>query len=140
VKGEAIAAAQHIPSKYLENILADLRSAGLLRSQRGSSGGYRLARSAESISVADVIRAVEGPLATVRGEPAEELEYLGSAASLQQLWIAVRAALRGVLEQTTIADVAAGRLPAEIRALAEDPESWETTAQRSVRTLLGGED
>lgn len=140
VKGEAIAVAQDIPVKYLESILADLRTAGLLRSQRGASGGYRLARPPETISVADVMRAVEGPLATVRGEPAEELDYDRSVRSLQRLWIATRAALRGVLEQTTIADLADDRLPPQVRSLADDPQSWESTTERSMRALLGDTD
>jgi Rrf2 family protein len=137
VKGEQIAEAQDIPAKYLEAILGDLRTAGLLRSQRGARGGYRLARPADEIAVADVIRAVEGPLATVRGEPAEELAYAESTGSLQELWVAVRAALRHVLEGTTLADVAEGRLPSRVQALAEAPDAWETTAERVSRRLRG---
>jgi Rrf2 family protein len=125
-KGEAIARAQNIPLKFLENILGDLRSAGLVRSQRGSEGGYWLNRPAGEIAIADVIRAVEGPLASVRGRRPEDVEYEGAAASLSQVWIAVRANLRGVVEQVTLADVAAGRLPAEIAKLAKDPEAWVT--------------
>jgi Rrf2 family protein len=123
VKGDALAAAQAIPAKFLENILADLRHARLVRSQRGSDGGYWLARPAEEISLADVIRAVEGPLASVRGEAPEDVEYPGAAADLQDIWIAVRASVRAVVEHVTLADLAAGNLPAEIRRLGEDPDA-----------------
>jgi Rrf2 family protein len=126
MKGEAIAQAQGIPLKFLENILGDLRHAGIVRSQRGADGGYWLARPADRISVADVIRAVEGPLASVRGGPPEEVAYDGAAESLARVWIAVRASLRSVVERVTLADVAAGRLPARISKLAEDPEAWVT--------------
>jgi len=126
MKGEAIAQAQGIPLKFLENILGDLRHAGIVRSQRGADGGYWLARPADQISVADVIRAVEGPLASVRGGPPEDVAYGGAAESLARVWIAVRASLRSVVERVTLADVAAGRLPARISKLAEDPEAWVT--------------
>lgn len=124
VKGEALATAQAIPPKFLENILGDLRHARVVRSQRGAEGGYWLARPADEISVADVMRAVEGPLATVRGEPPEDVGYVGAAEPLQQVWIAVRKNLRAVVEHVTLADVAAGRLPDEVAALARDPEAW----------------
>ncbi len=123
VKGEAIAAAQGIPQNFLENILADLRHAGLVKSQRGAEGGYRLARPAGEVSVADVIRAVEGPLAAVRGEAPEDVSYAGAAAPLQDVWIAVRANLRAVVEHVSLADLAAGRVPGEIARLAEDPDA-----------------
>ena len=126
VKGEALATAQGIPPKFLENILGDLRHARLVRSQRGAEGGYWLARPADQISVADVMRAVEGPLATVRGEPPEDVGYAGAAEPLQQVWIAVRKNLRDVVEHVTLADLAAGRLPDAIAALARDPEAWTT--------------
>jgi len=126
VKGEALATAQAIPPKFLENILGDLRHARVVRSQRGAEGGYWLARPAEEISVADVMRAVEGPLATVRGEPPEDVRYAGAAEPLQQVWIAVRKNLRDVVEHVTLADLAAGRLPDAIAALARDPEAWTT--------------
>jgi Rrf2 family protein len=125
-KGDAIARAQDIPLKFLENILGDLRNAGLVRSQRGAEGGYWLHRPAEEIAVADVIRAVDGPLASVRGGRPEETEYEGAAAPLQEVWIAVRASLRGVLERVTLADLAAGELPDDVRRLARDPEAWTT--------------
>ncbi len=123
VKGDALAAAQAIPAKFLENILGDLRHARLVRSQRGSDGGYWLAHPAEEISLADVIRAVEGPLASVRGEAPEDVEYPGPAKDLQDIWIAVRAAVRGVVEHVTLADLASGNLPAEIRAMGQDPDA-----------------
>jgi len=126
VKGEALAAAQGIPPKFLENILGDLRHARLVRSQRGAEGGYWLARPADEITVADIVRAVEGPLATVRGEPPEDVAYRGAAEPLQQVWIAVRKNLRAVLERVTLADVAAGRLPEHVIELARDPEAWTT--------------
>jgi Rrf2 family protein len=105
VKSERVAAAQEIPQKFLENILLDLRHAELVTSRRGVEGGYALARPAGEISVADVIRAVEGPIATVRGARPEEVEYVGAAARLQSVWLDLRAAMRDVLEQTTLADV-----------------------------------
>jgi Rrf2 family protein len=123
VKGEAIASAQGIPQNFLENILADLRHAGLVKSQRGADGGYRLARPAADVSVADVIRAVEGPLAAVRGEAPEDVSYAGAAAPLQDVWIAVRANLRAVVEHVSLADLAAGHVPGEIARLAEDPDA-----------------
>ena len=125
-KGDAIAQSQGIPLKFLENILGDLRQAGLVRSQRGSDGGYWLNRRPEEITVADVIRAVEGPLAAVRGRRPEDVAYDGPAEPLIQVWIAVRANLRAVVEQVTLADVAAGRLPEHVRELAGDPEAWIT--------------
>jgi Rrf2 family protein len=124
VKGERIATAQAIPLNFLENILSDLRHAGLARSQRGAEGGYWLARAPESIAIADVIRAVEGPLATVRGVPPEETAYGGAAAALQRVWIATRAGLREVLENTSLADVAAGELPSPVDRLVQDDEAW----------------
>ena len=121
VKGDRIATAQEIPVKFLENILVDLRHAGLVASQRGAEGGYWLARPAAEITLADVIRAVEGPLASVRGMRPGTIVYQGSAAPLADVWIAVRAALRAVLEGVTLADLAAGTLPAHIVALASAP-------------------
>ena len=126
VKGDAIAQAQQIPLKFLENILIEMRHAGLVRSQRGREGGYWLARPADEITIADVVRAVEGPLAHVRGEPPETVHYPGPAEALEQVWIAVRANLRAVVEQVTVADVASGTLPDEIIELAKDPDAWVT--------------
>ena len=107
VKGEQLATAQSIPRKFLESILVQLRHEELVASQRGVDGGYQLGRPAEEISVADVIRAVEGPIATVRGTRPEDVEYVGSAAALQPLWLELRSAMRDVLEQTTLADLVA---------------------------------
>ncbi|MCW2724659.1 MAG: transcriptional regulator [Frankiales bacterium] len=126
VKGEALARAQDIPPKFLEGILSTLRRAGLVRSQRGAEGGYWLARPAEDISVADVIRAVDGPLAGVRGLRPEDVSYDGAATALGPVWVAVRANLRLVLEHVSLAQVAGDRLPAKVRRLAADPEAWIT--------------
>ena len=129
VKGEQIALEQQIPLKFLENILLDMRQADLVRSQRGRDGGYWLARAADQISIADVIRAVEGPLATVRGERAEELGYERAAAPLQEVWVAVRANLRGVLETVTLADIVNNSLPEPVESLTRDPEAWRSGAE-----------
>lgn len=126
LKGDRIAAAQDIPVKYLEQTLASMRQSGLVRSQRGAEGGYWLARPPAEITVADVIRAVEGPLAQVRGERAENLSYPAGTGSLQEVWIAVRAALRGVLDRVSLAEVARGELPAHLRPLVDDPEAWQS--------------
>jgi Rrf2 family protein len=125
VKGERIAQAQEIPLKFLENILGDLRHAGIVRSQRGVEGGYWLARPPADVTVAEVVRAVEGPIANVRGVGPEQVEYAGSAERLREVWIAVRANLRAVLEHVTIADLAEGDLPEAIEALAADPDAWQ---------------
>ena len=124
LKGDRIAQAQQIPLKFLENILLDLKHAGLVQSQRGAEGGYWLSLSPEEISLAEVIRAVEGPIANVRGLRPEQVEYAGTAAPLREVWIAVRANLRAVLEVVTLADLAAGRLPDEVAAIAADPDAW----------------
>jgi Rrf2 family protein len=124
IKAEAISKAQGIPPKFLENILLELRHAGIVHSQRGAEGGYRLALPAEEISLADVIRVVDGPLANVRGLRPESLEYVGPASALLQVWIALRANIRAVLETVTLEDVRTGNLPPEIIALTEDPEAW----------------
>jgi Rrf2 family protein len=126
VKAERIATAQDIPLNFLENILGEMRHAGIVRSHRGAEGGFRLAKPAEQISIADIIRAVEGPLASVRGGPPEETSYPGTSSALPRVWIAVRANLRQVVEHVSVADVACGRLPAAIDRLAEDPEAWVT--------------
>jgi Rrf2 family protein len=106
---EQLASAQHIPPKFLESILSQLRSGGLVASQRGAVGGYQLARPAEEISIADVIRELEGPIATVRGVRPDELEYEGAAAGLRDVWLELRRGMRDVLEQTTLADISAAR-------------------------------
>jgi Rrf2 family protein len=124
VKGEAVAQAQGIPLKFLENILGELKHAGLVRSQRGADGGYWLAKPADEITIADVIRAVEGPLASVRGEAPESVRYGGAAEALGKLWVAVRANLRAVLEEVTVADVAGGELPGIVDEITSDPGAW----------------
>ncbi|MCW3038633.1 MAG: Rrf2 family transcriptional regulator [Solirubrobacterales bacterium] len=125
-KGESIATTQGIPMKFLENILGDLRHAGLVRSQRGADGGYWLGRAPAEISVADIIRAVDGPLASVRGQRPEDVPYEGTAEPLQRVWIAVRHNLRAVLETVTLDTLASGDLPPAVLKLADDPEAWVT--------------
>jgi Rrf2 family protein len=126
IKAEAIATAQGIPLNFLENILGELRHAGLVRSQRGFEGGFRLAKPPAGITIADIIRAVEGPLASVRGGPPEESHYPGAAAELPRVWIAVRKNLRDVVEHVTVADVANGKLPKAVAKLSDDPDAWIT--------------
>jgi Rrf2 family protein len=126
IKAERIATAQDIPLNFLENILGELRHAGIVRSHRGAEGGFRLAKPADQVTVADVIRAVEGPLASVRGGPPEEAVYAGASESLLRVWIAVRASLRSVAEHVTLADIAAGHLSPTVDKLADDPEAWVT--------------
>jgi len=121
---EALADAQALPSKFLGAILNDLRRAGIVASQRGSEGGYRLARPAAEISVADVMRALDGPLAEVRGLRPEAAHYEGPAEHLQDVWIAVRASLRAVLERVSLDDVVQGRFPRSVAKLTESPEAW----------------
>jgi Rrf2 family protein len=125
LKAEEIASAQNVPHRFLENILIELRHARLVRSQRGPDGGYRLARPAEEITVADVIRTVEGPIASVRSERPDELSYAGTAVPLRDVWLALRANMRAVLESVTLADVASGHLPAEIARLTEQPAALD---------------
>jgi len=124
VKAEQIAEAQSIPLNFLENILAELRRAGIVESRRGAAGGYLLAKSAEDVSLADVIRAVEGPLANVRGVSPDALEYEGSAERLRDVWVALRASVRAVLEQVTLADVAKGELPPHVAELTQAADAW----------------
>jgi Rrf2 family protein len=124
VKGERIAKAQAIPLRFLENILMQLRHAGLVDSRRGAEGGYRLARPAAEVTLADVIRAIDGPLAGVSGARPETLGFDGVAEPMRDVWIAVRASLRGVLEHVTLADVTAGELPAHVRELVADEDAW----------------
>jgi Rrf2 family protein len=124
MKGHAVAEAQDIPVKFLESILAELKRAGIVGSQRGSEGGYWLARPAGEVSVADIIRAIEGPLADVRGARPEALDYGEDLEALRRMWVAVRANLRAVLEQVTIADLRTGELPPAVEAMAADPDAW----------------
>lgn len=124
VKGERLAQAQAIPLKFLENILTDLRHAGIVRAQRGAEGGYWLARAADEVTLGEVIRAVDGPLASVRGEAPEDVAYNGAAENLRTVWVALRASMRSVVDEITLADVVADKLPARVRRLTESPEAW----------------
>ncbi len=124
MKAEAIARAQSIPPKFLENILLELRHAGIVLSQRGADGGYRLGRPAEEISLAEVIRVVDGPLANVRGLRPESLEYIGPAESLIQVWIALRANMRAVLENVSLEELRTGNLPDDVVVLTQAPDAW----------------
>jgi Rrf2 family protein len=124
VAAEALARAQDVPHRFLEAILSDLRREGIVTSRRGARGGYVLARPADRVTVADVVRAVDGPLVYVRDERPADLEYTGAASSLLQVWVALRANVRAVLEQVTLADLAAGQVPDVVRRLVEDEEAW----------------
>jgi Rrf2 family protein len=124
IKGEVIAEAQGIPLKFLENILGELKHVGIVKSRRGAQGGYWLAKPASDVSLGDIVRAVEGPLASVRGEGPESLTYTGEAAPLQRVWIALRANLRAVMDEVTLADIVADELPAKVRKLSEPAEAW----------------
>ena len=126
VKGEVVATSESIPPMFLNDILRGLRSGGLLRSQRGAEGGWTLARDPGDITVADVIRVLEGPLASVRGIRPHDLASDGVAEPFVSLWVAVRASLRSVLERVTVADLAQGRLPDDVAALLDAPGAWAT--------------
>ena len=125
MKAEEIAAAQEIPVRFLEKILNDLRRAGIVESRRGSEGGHLLALAPEQVTVADVVRAIDGPLVNVAGTRPHELAYAGSAEHQGELLVALRAAVRGVLDRTTLADLVAGRFPKHVRALLADPAAWD---------------
>ena len=124
VKGEYLATAQGIPQNFLENILTELRRSGLVRTRRGADGGYQLARPAAEITVAEVLRAVEGPLAAVQGVRPDQLEYGGAAERLPEVWVALRSSLRDVLEHVTLADIARGRLPAAVKDRTRAKDAW----------------
>jgi Rrf2 family protein len=126
VKTESVANAQDIPLPFLLNILSELRTAGIVRSRRGVDGGYQLARSAELITVADIIRAIDGPLASIAGTRPEEVEYGGAATALRDTWVALRATMRSVLEAVTLTHLAAGKLPPEIRDLIAADDAWQS--------------
>lgn len=126
VKADALATAQDIPVNFLENILGELRRAGIVATQRGQVGGYRLARPADQITLADVIRPLDGPLAAVRGVRPDALEYTEPVEQLRDVWVAVRASLRSVLEAVTLQDVVSGRLPKQVAKLLDDPDAWTT--------------
>jgi len=124
VTAERIARAQEIPPKFLESILLQLRRGGIVHAQRGPDGGYWLARPATAITLGEVIRVIDGPLAHVRGQRPEDLGYRGAASALQEVWIALRASEREILDMVTVADVATGKLPQRVRDLAADPDAW----------------
>src|SRR3954453_22634064 len=124
VKRDEIVQAQHIPVKFLESILGELKHAGIVSSQRGAEGGYWLARAAEDITVADVMRVVEGPLASIRESRPEDLEYEGAAEQLRDVWVALRANMREVLESVTLADIAHSDLPKPVERITSQPEAW----------------
>ncbi len=124
VKGGVLAEAQDIPLQFLEHILLELKHAGIVRARRGAKGGYWLAKPADEVTVADIVRAVEGPIANVQSNPPESIEYSGNAQHMQEVWIAVRANLRAVLEEVTLADLVSGELPSVVADLAAAPDSW----------------
>lgn len=124
VKVDVIVRDQGLPRKFVEAILGELRRAGLVRSQRGADGGYALARAADEITIGAVLRAVDGPLAEVRGLRPNETEYTGVAEHLPEVWVAVRASLRQVLDETTLTHVLTGKLPAHVRELNDAPDAW----------------
>lgn len=125
VTSDQLASAQAVPVKFLEGILGQLRQAGIVASQRGARGGYRLDRAPHKVTIADVVRALDGPLAAVRGQRPEDLDYLGTASHLREVWVALRVAIRQVLETTTLADVAEGTLPETVLTLLEAPGAWQ---------------
>ncbi|MFL6113256.1 MAG: RrF2 family transcriptional regulator [Catenulispora sp.] len=124
VKSSVLIEHQALPRKFVETILVDLRRADLVRSHRGADGGYALSRAASAISIGQVVRAIDGPLAEVRGLRPHECEYTNAAEHLAEVWVAARAALRRVLDETSLAQVLAGRLPGHVRRMAESPEAW----------------
>lgn len=122
--GQELCARQHLPQKFLEAILGDLRRAGLVRTRRGPDGGYTLSRPAADITVGEVVRAVDGPLAVVRGERPEQAVYDGAAEHLGTLWVALRAAVRAVLDEVTLAQLLSGEMPPHVRDLVAAPGAW----------------
>jgi Rrf2 family protein len=124
VKVDVVVGEQALPRKFVEAILGELRRAGLVRSQRGAEGGYALTRPASQITLGSIIRAVDGPLAEVRGLRPNDTVYGGVAEHLPEVWVAVRASLRRVLDETTLAQVLSGRLPSHVRRMVESPDAW----------------
>lgn len=129
VKGEEIAAEHDIPTKFLEGILTELRRGGFIQSQRGASGGYRLSRSPADITVAEVIRTLDGPLTGIRGRRPEQVVYPGAAENLTKVWIGLRAAERAVLEETTLERIVTGKFGAALTAQLTAQSAWESAAQ-----------
>jgi Rrf2 family protein len=124
VKGEKLAEAQDIPLQFLEHILLELKHSGIVRARRGAKGGYWLAKPADEVTIADIVRAVEGPIAHVQSTPPEAIEYRGNSEHLQEVWIAVRASIRNVLENVTLADLAAGQMPDVVAERVAVPDAW----------------
>lgn len=127
VKGEKLAEAQDIPLQFLEHILLELKHNGIVRARRGAKGGYWLARAPEDVTIADLVRAVEGPIADVQSTPPEAIEYRGNAEHLREVWVAVRASLRSVLEEVTLADLVSGNLPDVVEELTSQPDAWHAS-------------
>jgi Rrf2 family protein len=127
VKGEKLAEAQDIPLQFLEHILLELKHHGIVRARRGAKGGYWLARPADEVTIADLVRAVEGPIADVQSTPPEAIEYRGHSEHLREVWVAVRASLRSVLEEVTLADLVSGNLPPVVEELTSQPDAWLTS-------------
>lgn len=125
VKTESVANAQDIPLPFLLNILAELRTQGIVRSRRGVDGGYQLARPANLITVADIIRAIDGPLASIAGSRPEEMQYPQATTALRDTWVALRATMRSVLESVTLADLARGELPGPVASLLSGDDVWQ---------------
>jgi Rrf2 family protein len=125
LSAEQLASEQGLPPRFLGAILSDLRRAGLVTSQRGSEGGYQLARPASQITIADALRAISGPMAGVRGMRPETISYNGAATNLRDVWVAVRASLRNLLEHVTLEQVSSGSLPASVTRLTKDPDAWQ---------------
>jgi Rrf2 family protein len=125
MSAQAIAQQQDMPRKFLEAVLADLRRAGIVRAQRGAEGGYTLASLPREISIGAILRAVDGPLAGVRGLRPEETQYEGAAENLPRLWVAVRAAVRDVVDEVSLAELVSGRMPAHVRKLTNRPDAWQ---------------
>jgi Rrf2 family protein len=123
---QVIAQQQAMPRKFLEAVLADLRRAGIVRAQRGPEGGYTLARPPQEVTVGAILRAADGPLAGVRGLRPEETQYEGAAENLPRLWVAVRAAVREVVDEVSLAELVSGRMPAHVRKLTTRPDAWES--------------
>ncbi len=136
IKGERLAEAQAIPLQFLEHILLELKHSGIVRARRGAKGGYWLARPAGEVTIADVIRAVEGPIADVQSTPPEAIEYSGNAERLREVWVAVRASMRSVLEEVTLADLVSGELPPVVEELTSQPGAWQ--ASTSTREMARG--
>jgi Rrf2 family protein len=125
LSAQALADAQGLPRKFLEAVLADLRRSGVVHAVRGADGGYVLSSPPDQVTIGMVLRAVDGPLAGVRGHRPEQTSYSGTATHLPQLWVAVRAALRSVVDEVCLADVVTGELPARIKELTAGPDAWQ---------------